>query len=99
MELFPDAAPTLDALRQAGLRLATCSNLAAPYGAPAKRLLGEIDAHVFGYEVGLVKPDPGMHALLSQCLGCPPQEILMVGDRLEEDCLAPLAATGCAPCI
>ncbi|WP_454911634.1 hypothetical protein [Stutzerimonas chloritidismutans] len=39
VRLFDDALESLNQLKNAGLKLALCSNLAAPYAIPAKLLL------------------------------------------------------------
>lgn len=37
--LYPDASATLTVLRQAGIKIGVCSNLAAPYAIPVLKLL------------------------------------------------------------
>lgn len=87
VELFPDALPAIALLRGASMRLALCSNLAAPYAAPLRALLPELDVWALSFEVGLLKPDPGMYRWVCGRLGLAPGEVLMLGDTLEHDCL------------
>lgn len=90
-ELFPDVfvLPTLKALREAGFKLALCSNLAAPYAIPVKLLLPPLDSYVWSFEAGAVKPEQAIYEALLERLDCSPHEILMLGDTLESDCTAP----------
>lgn len=88
----PEAAPTLDALRAAGLRVGLCSN--APYRTQSMHeqlehvgLRAHLDAVTFSGEVGWRKPSARIfEAALSQ-LGAAPAQSLMVGDSLREDAL------------
>lgn len=65
---FDDALPTLQALRDRGLRLALCSNLASPYAVPAQLLLPAMDAYGFSFVVGAVKPRPEIYAAVCEGL-------------------------------
>lgn len=89
IELFPDTLPTLQALRHAGFKMALCSNLAAPYAVPVKFLLPSLDAYAWSFEVGSVKPNPVIYQEVCRRLNCLPREVMMIGDNLESDCLAP----------
>jgi len=88
--LFDDAAPTLIALRQRGIHVALCSNLAAPYGPPVLNLL-PFEPHfcAWSYEAKAVKPQPAIYRYLCEGLVCRPDEILMVGDTPEADMSGP----------
>jgi FMN phosphatase YigB (HAD superfamily) len=92
VRLFPDVAPTLSALRARGMRLALCSNLAAPYAVPLKLLLPfQLDAYAWSFEVGAVKPDRAIFQWVCSKLECSPHEVLMVGDTIEADHAGPRA--------
>jgi len=92
MRLFPDAPRTLQALREHGLKIAVVSNLAKPYGAPFLKLLPfEPDVCAFSYEVGARKPETLLYQYAWEGLGCTPEELLMVGDSLQNDYEAPRA--------
>lgn len=82
-----DVAPTLGALRAAGLRLAVLSDIHVDVR-PAFRAAGLehlVDAYVLSFEQGLQKPDPELYARTLQALGTRAGETLMVGDRAGPD--------------
>ena len=85
VRLFDDALPALEALQASGVRVGLCSNLALPYAAPVVRLLPSLDAYVWSFTVGAVKPDPLIYASLCSALDAPPGGVLMVGDTLAAD--------------
>ncbi|MBS7458664.1 HAD family hydrolase [Coralloluteibacterium stylophorae] len=90
--LFPEVPQVLRRLRAAGCRVGVCSNLAAPYVAPAECLLqGMVDAAVWSCRVGMIKPDHGIYELAALRLGVAPGELLMVGDSLDADVRGPRA--------
>ncbi|EFL53144.1 HAD-superfamily hydrolase, subfamily IA, variant 1 [Solidesulfovibrio fructosivorans JJ]] len=92
MRLFPEVSQTLQALRGHGLKIAVVSNLAKPYGAPFLELLPFApDARAFSYEVGARKPEAPIYRYAWEGLGCVPDELLMVGDSLQNDYQAPQA--------
>lgn len=88
--LFPDAAPTLLALKARGIKVALCSNLAAPYGPPVLDLLPfQPDFCACSYEAGAVKPQPEIYQYLCDGIACQPDEVLMIGDTIEADMIGP----------
>lgn len=88
--LFDDAAPTLLALRARGIKVALCSNLAAPYGPPVLDLLPiQPDFCAWSYEAGAVKPQPEIYRYLCEGIACQPDEVLMIGDTIEADMVGP----------
>lgn len=73
-------------LRAGGLKVAVCSNLALPYGPPFLNALPESpDATVLSYEVGCMKPEPEIYALVCDRLGLSPEHVLFVGDTSAAD--------------
>ncbi len=91
---YPDAAPTLAALREAGLRLAVVSNwdcslrlVLADVG-----LAGAFDAVVVSAQVGATKPDPRIFATALEQLRTDAATALFVGDSLETDVAGARAA-------
>jgi FMN phosphatase YigB (HAD superfamily) len=44
-------------------------------------------ATVFSYEMGALKPDPRLFLRISERLGIPPSDLLMVGDNFQDDIL------------
>ena len=90
VRLAPDALPTLERLRDRGLRTAVASN--APFPPEMMRrqvgLVGiaqRVDAVVFSSEVGRRKPAPELYLAALDRLGVPPADALYVGDREVED--------------
>lgn len=91
--LYPEAIGVLTHLRNIGVRVGVCSNLAHPYVAPASRLLEPyVDVHVWSCEVGLVKPEREIYLLSAARLGVAPETVLMIGDNLEADVNGPRSA-------
>jgi len=86
---FDDALRALESLKRAGLKVALCSNLAAPYAIPAKLLLPEFDAYAWSFDVGAIKPEPAIYEYLLKRLDCRASSIAMIGDTLEADVLGP----------
>ena len=79
---YPDAEPTLRALRERGVKIGIVSNHAydlRPYFA-AKDLDRFIDAYAISYEIGAPKPDARIFREACRRLGSRPEETLMVGD-------------------
>jgi HAD superfamily hydrolase (TIGR01509 family) len=92
IRLRPRIAKIWQTLRERGLRIGVCSNLALPYGAPLLSALPDApDALILSYEVGLSKPDPAIFRLVSDRLGLQPAEILFVGDTPSADIEGPQA--------
>lgn len=80
-------------LKRAQLKIAVCSNLAAPYAMPMfDALPDELDGLVLSYRVGLMKPHREIYSLVASQLRLKLSQILFVGDRIEEDVLGPTAA-------
>ena len=82
-----DAAPTLHALHDAGLRIAVVSDIHVDIrpsfaAAGLERL---IDVFTLSFEQGVQKPDPEMFSRTLDALGVAPSEALMVGDRSRPD--------------
>jgi putative hydrolase of the HAD superfamily len=89
-----EAARVLDALKDAGLRLAVISN--TEDGRLDELLeLVELKTHfdlsIDSYVVGLRKPDPAIFHLTLARLGLEPREAVFIGDSYAHDALAALA--------
>jgi HAD superfamily hydrolase (TIGR01509 family) len=92
VRLRPGIAEIWQTLRERGLSIAVCSNLALPYGPPLLSALPDApDAVILSYEVGLVKPDPAIFHLVCDRLRLQPVEILFVGDTPSADIDGPQA--------
>ena len=84
---FTDAVPVLRALRARGLRVVLLSNIGVDVRPQLARtgLAELLDGVVLSYEVGVVKPDPGIFGHALQRLGRPAEQTLMVGDSASAD--------------
>ena len=85
---FPDVAPGLAALVEAGLRVVVASNFdgrlrGVAAGLPG--LAGFVDSLVISSEVGYRKPHPAFYEAACARLGLPPDRVLCVGDDPEND--------------
>jgi len=90
VRLFPEVRVTLQTLRRRGVKLALCSNLAAPYASPIQALLPSLtDVQVWSFECGAVKPLPAIYQRVCTALECEPGEVLMVGDTYSADVAGP----------
>jgi putative hydrolase of the HAD superfamily len=86
---YPDAAPSLAAMRAAGMRLAVVSNWDCSLRSILEQLglAGAVDAIVVSAEVGARKPEAAIFAAALEQLRCGPQEAMFVGDSFETDVL------------
>lgn len=85
---FPDAMPTLTTLREKGCKTAICSNLIELYGrAVARTLPHPWHTAVWSFDAGAIKPEPAIFQALCQSLDTHPEEVLFVGDSLNDDYL------------
>lgn len=96
---FEEAPLAVAELKQAGLKIGICSNLAAPYGPIVRRLFPTVCATGFSYEVGVLKPDPLIYQAVCSNLGVVPGQLfggkgvaVMIGDSLWRDCYGARAA-------
>ena len=90
-DLYPDAVPTLQWARAAGHRIGISGNT----GAHTEEFARSLDlADVVGSSQrwGVAKPDPAFFRRLIVEAGCPPDQIVYIGDRVDNDVLPTLAA-------
>lgn len=93
-DLYPDAIPSLDALRAAGYRVAIIANQPAERTAELRALGIEAEVMAMSDEMGVAKPDPAFYARALELLGGPaPADVAYVGDRPDND-VRPAAAAG-----
>ncbi|MDE1171358.1 MAG: HAD-IA family hydrolase [Verrucomicrobium sp.] len=85
--LFPDVAPTLEALQGSGARLAVLSNWDARLRPVLEGLgLGRFFERLFiSAEMGCAKPDPLIFRKALAAMDCAPEEAAMVGDEAAHD--------------
>lgn len=81
--LFPETLEFLNKLKNLSIPSVLCSNLAQPYGKPAKEL--KLDINVLSYDVGLLKPDLAIFELCHKNLDIKKETILFVGDTFKDD--------------
>ena len=82
-EAFPDALPTIRAVRARGLRVAVVSDTGFDLRPALRRLglLSHLDAVVMSYEQGVCKPAASVFRTACDRLGVRPERALMVGDN------------------
>ncbi|UZN04979.1 HAD family hydrolase [Cellulomonas sp. S1-8] len=92
VDLYPDALPTLRALRAAGYVVAIAGN--QPAGAEDQLRAAGVDLDVVASSArwGVAKPSPAFFARVLTEVRLPPDQVLYVGDRLDNDVLPARAA-------
>ena len=95
VRLFDDTVRTLRGLQNAQIPCGLISNLAMPYAAPVIKLLNDHKVlppeHlcIWSFQVGLIKPDAAIFSLFCDRIGYQPSEVLVVGDKMQNDLLGP----------
>ncbi|NWF06701.1 HAD family hydrolase [Pseudomonas salomonii] len=95
IEAFPDALEAVALLQERKVLVAACSNLAFPYGRAVRERFPTLNAFGFSYEIGSIKPEPGIYRITCEMLGIEPgslseeNRIIMTGDSLRCDCHGP----------
>ena len=93
IELYPDALDCLRRVRDQGVKVAVASNLAMPYAAPLKALLGDlVDVWHLSFAEGAIKPDVAFYRPLLAKLCRKPEQLLMVGDTWHDDIVGAVGA-------
>lgn len=87
--LYEDTLQIMARLKQAGFKIALCSNLAKPYGDQVFSMLPGLDAYIWSYQVGAIKPNPKIYEVVLEKVGCEAHEVLFVGDTLLADVSGP----------
>jgi HAD superfamily hydrolase (TIGR01509 family) len=84
---YPDAAATLERLRDKGIPVAVVSNIAFDVRRMFDRhgITGLVDEFVLSYEVGSIKPDEKIFRVAGERLGVELADTLMIGDSAEAD--------------
>jgi len=90
-EIYDDAAPTLAALRRAGLRIGLVSNSARDIAAFARHHSLDVDAGISSLHHGKTKPHASIFQAVLDLLGVRADEAAMVGDTYEDDIAGALA--------
>jgi HAD superfamily hydrolase (TIGR01549 family) len=84
-ELYEDVLPTLEALRQANLKLGLVSNTSRDLSAFVGHHRLDVDAWVSSGVHGKVKPSPSIFKAVLELLGVAPSEAVMIGDSPADD--------------
>jgi HAD superfamily hydrolase (TIGR01662 family) len=91
-DLYPDALPTLDALRAAGYRLAILANQPRQRTEELNALAIRVDVIAMSEELGVAKPSPAFFSRALELMDADARDIAYVGDRLDNDVLPATAA-------
>jgi putative hydrolase of the HAD superfamily len=88
---FAGVRALLGFLQRRGYRLGIISNLTSAHKEPLVRLgLAELfSAAAYSCDEGRCKPDPQIYLHVCERLGVPPERVLVVGDSLANDVMAP----------
>jgi HAD superfamily hydrolase (TIGR01549 family) len=93
-DLYPDALPSIAALRDTGVGVAVIGNQPASRTRELRALGVEADVIAMSDELGVSKPDPAFFTRVLELVGSPPpEEVAYVGDRVDND-VVPAAAAG-----
>ncbi|NIJ10143.1 HAD superfamily hydrolase (TIGR01509 family) [Saccharomonospora amisosensis] len=84
---YPDAETALKSVAERGLSVGVLSNIAFDIRPTFTEhgLDPYVDEFVLSYEVGAIKPDPTVFAMLLDRLGVAPEQALMIGDSATAD--------------
>jgi FMN phosphatase YigB (HAD superfamily) len=91
-DLYSDAIPCLQALRDRGLKVLISGNQPIEAEAALHRLNLPVDVIASSGGWGVSKPDPQFFARVVEAAGVPANQIAYVGDRLDNDVLPARAA-------
>lgn len=92
IEPYPDALEAIARLQGSGVVIGICSNLAQPFGPVIRKAFPHVQCHAFSYELGVMKPDPGIYLAIRREMGveaghgdAEKGRVLMVGDSRKCD--------------
>lgn len=91
-DLYPDARPSLEKLKQLGFLIGAAGNQTVQAEQQLRALNLPVDFIGTSAGWGVEKPSAGFFARIVGECGCPPEEIAYVGDRLDNDIRPALAA-------
>lgn len=99
----PGTGPALNALRQMGLKLGLLSNTFIHKSSldrhlEQEHLLDYLPVRLYSYELPQRKPSVGAFRRAAEMIGTPPDKIIYVGDRLDND-VAGAANAGMTPVL
>jgi len=91
-DLYPDARPSLEKLKQLGFLIGAAGNQTVQAEQQLRALNLPVDFIGTSAGWGVEKPSAGFFARIVAECACPPEEIAYVGDRLDNDIRPSLAA-------
>lgn len=92
-DLYPDALRALDALREAGYRVAIAANQPAVRAEQLRAIGVEAEVMAMSEAIGVFKPDAAFFARALELMGgAAPRDVAYVGDRVDNDVLPAMAA-------
>lgn len=100
-ELYPGVHQLLDTLRSAGKKVFLLSNAQRLFTWPEMTMLelcSRFDRIFLSSDWGIKKPSPDYFGLVLQECGCPPDQVMMVGNSIHDD-IAPARALGMHTCF
>lgn len=97
--VYDDASVPISIIKDLGLKVGVCSNLAGVYCSKVRELIPGLDAYALSAELGVMKPSPLMYDLMRQMLiashnsgsGAESLRFTMIGDSLKCDVHGPRA--------
>jgi HAD superfamily hydrolase (TIGR01662 family) len=92
-DLYPDALDCLRRTRELGLRVGIVGNQSETLERWAREAALPADVISSSASLGVRKPDPAFFVRVVELVGCEPEEVAYVGDRVDNDVL-PAAAAG-----
>lgn len=92
-DLYPDAIPSMEALRSRGYRVAVIGNQPSSRTAELRRIGIDAEVIAMSAEMGAAKPSPQFFERALELLGSPsPSSVAYVGDRVDNDVLPAVVA-------
>ena len=92
-DLYADVRPTFLRLREMGKRVVIAGNQPSRARAALEGMHLGADAILISADLGFEKPSPGFFEKVSERVGVPAEDVLYVGDRVDNDVL-PAKASG-----
>jgi FMN phosphatase YigB (HAD superfamily) len=94
---FPDAKMAIALLKESGVKVGICSNLAAPYGPVVREIFPQLDGYAFSFELGVMKPDIAIYHSICRQMEVEPWHyfssehgrVMMIGDSRKCDQYGP----------
>ena len=86
-DLYPDVRPTFDRLHQMGKRLVIAGNQPRQARAALEAMELGADSILISDDLGFEKPSPAFFQAVCEAVGASAEQVLYVGDRLDNDVL------------